>query len=438
MLGVWSVAWLIGVVVAFRVSPRPALVLVVIAGLAMRLAALGGPPLTSDDLFRYSWDGRVQAAGIDPYAHAPDSAALAQLHEGWLWPDARGCAEIDRAPGCTRLNRANVRTIYPPVAEAWFAAVYGVSGIGAHHKAWQVAGLLTDMGAIGLLLVALRRWNRDQRWVALYALSPAPVLEIVNNGHVDGLAIVLVLAALIAIAPGTRQPAVRRQYVFGALIGVAALVKVYPLLFLLTVVAVVPGASVQRLVALIRAGVTAAVLGAIAYAPHVLRVGAKVLGYLPGYLREEHYRQGGRFLIADALRVPHPFAGALSALGFAVVVAWVLWRRPPAAAGAAALMGGLLLAVSPVQPWYAVMLLALATVAAQARWVAIVIAGYPYFFALILDYRYIPGAGMLSYTAAFAVVAFATWVVSRRRRGLPQPTDQRHRASFASSTPRCA
>ena len=45
-----------------------------------------------------------------------------------------------------------MNTIYPPVAEAWFTAVYNVSGgVGAHHKAWQVAGLAADVALVPVL-----------------------------------------------------------------------------------------------------------------------------------------------------------------------------------------------------------------------------------------------------------------------------------------------
>ena len=67
-----------------------------------------------------------------------------------------------------------------------------MTGIDAHHKPWQVAGLVGDLALVGLLPLALRAWGRDERWTALYALSPFPVLEVVNNGHVDGLAALLV------------------------------------------------------------------------------------------------------------------------------------------------------------------------------------------------------------------------------------------------------
>jgi hypothetical protein len=159
---------------------------------------------------------------------------------------------------------------------------------------------------------------------------------------------------------------------------------------------------------LARAGGAAAAVTIVSYAPHVWSVGARVLGYLPGYLKEEHYRQGARFLIADAFHVSHSLAGATSALAVGAVIIWIIWRRPPVPAGAAALMGSLLLAVSPVQPWYGVMLLALATVAAQPQWSAVVLAGYPYFFAVILDQPHMAGIGMFCYVAALAVVVLGT------------------------------
>ena len=34
---------------------------------------------TSDDLYRYAWDGRVQAHGVDPYASPPLEPALARF-----------------------------------------------------------------------------------------------------------------------------------------------------------------------------------------------------------------------------------------------------------------------------------------------------------------------------------------------------------------------
>src|SRR3954454_1231876 len=43
------------------------LALVLALGVLMRLIVLPVEPLLSDDIFRYVWDGRVEAAGVNPY-----------------------------------------------------------------------------------------------------------------------------------------------------------------------------------------------------------------------------------------------------------------------------------------------------------------------------------------------------------------------------------
>jgi len=406
LLAAWALAWVIAVAAAFRLPRRVAVVAILGAGIGLRIAALAGGPTTSDDLYRYSWDGRAQAAGVDPYAYAPNSPAVIGLRDPWLWPDTAGCAALHRRAGCTRINRAPQRTIYPPVAEAWFGAVYRLAGDGARHKPWQVAGLFTELGVLALLPVALRRNGRDPRWLALYALSPVPVLEVVNNGHVDGLAVVAIVAAL-AVIPG--RPTWWRDVAAGALIAVAALVKLYPALL---IVALAGMGGARRYRSLVRAGVTAAVLGVLAYLPHVVRVGRRVLGYLPGYLNEEHYNTGARFLLASLTRLP---AGPVSVLALAGVVAWVLVRRPPVPVAASLLFGTVLLTASPVQPWYAVTLLAVATVAAAPWWAAVAAAGYPYFFAIILGDPHATGYGQVAYGVALVVVAAAGVITASRR-----------------------
>lgn len=51
------------------------------------------PPRTSTDMFRYAWDGRVQAAGISPYAHPPAAPEPAPLRDDWLFPSEGACED---------------------------------------------------------------------------------------------------------------------------------------------------------------------------------------------------------------------------------------------------------------------------------------------------------------------------------------------------------
>ncbi len=145
------------------------------------------PPVFSDDLYRYVWDGRVLLAGVDPYAHAPDSAALASL----------------RDPLFEHINHRELPTIYPPVALLAFASV-----------AWMgVAGPKLLALAAHLLLVLwvprlVRQVGRPGASRVAYgvALNPLLLSEGALNGHVDLLAAALVVGALVAwveTVPGT-------------------------------------------------------------------------------------------------------------------------------------------------------------------------------------------------------------------------------------------
>ncbi|MDQ3897981.1 MAG: hypothetical protein M3326_12200, partial [Actinomycetota bacterium] len=88
-------------------------------------------------------------------------------------------------------------------------------------------------------------------------------------------------------------------------------------------------------------------------------------------------------------------------------------RCPALPSASAALLGALLLAVTPVQPWYAVTLLAVATVAAAPQWSAVALAGYPYFFAVILDAPHAVAIGRLSYGVALVAVAVGSRFYTR-------------------------
>jgi hypothetical protein len=137
------------------------------------------------------------------------------------------------------------------------------------------------------------------------------------------------------------------------------------------------------------------------------------VGYLPGYLKEEHYDGGGRFLLVGALGLSGRAATA-TAIGLLMAgIAWVAWRKPAAPRAAVIVLCALFLVTTPVQPWYAVSLAAMACIAGWPEVIAVVVAGYPYFFAVILDYRHTVVLGRISYGAALVVLVAG--IVRRRR-----------------------
>ena len=198
-----------------RVPVDRAVRLILTGGIALQVAAVCWPPRTSDDIFRYAWDGRVSNHGIDPYAYAPDASQLTWLHVPWLFPPGGG----------TYINRSNVPTIYPPVSQLWFRLVDAVTPDAWGIRAFQIAAALVAIAGSFVLVRVLRSFGRDPRLVAWWAWCPLVVLESGNNGHVDGLATVLTVGAVAALAR-------RRSVLGGALLGAAIGVKLVPALVL--------------------------------------------------------------------------------------------------------------------------------------------------------------------------------------------------------------
>ncbi|TAL22933.1 MAG: DUF2029 domain-containing protein [Frankiales bacterium] len=404
----WWVAWAVAIALLRRVPARRVLLLVVLGAIALRLAAITAVVPLSDDLYRYAWDGRVQASGTDPYRYPPTAPELAELRDDWLFPDDAECERRDKEPGCTIINRPSVRTIYPPVAQAWFVTGHALGASQLEDLGWQLFALLADIATMLLLWRLLLRFERDPRWVAVYAWSPVAVLEAVQNGHVDGLATLFVLAA-VGLAG-------RRPGWSGAALGAATMVKLYPALLL-------PVLLGRRPVRVLTAFLAVCV---VSYVPHVLAVGWDVLGYLPGYLQEEDYDSGDRFLLLRPLGLsgsPGTVVAALLGLTVAVLVLRRVRRSPEdVSREALLLLGSALLVATPVQPWYGLPLAALAALAVRPVWLAIPLAAYPTFFAVV-PAGPSEGAARLG-SACFAAALVAIVVVERRRAGqlaLPGP-----------------
>jgi hypothetical protein len=218
-LSLFAGAWLAFAAAAWLVRgvPKRAAALLILGGCLLGgIATASGPERQSDDLYRYIWDGQVQAAGIDPYAYVPAAPQLAALRENsFLWPDqhtlwcvAPGTQDPDQpgdlVSGCTLINRPTVHTIYPPVAEAYFYAVTELSPQGSRYKPIQLAAVLLALATAVVLLFGLRSLGRDPRSAALWAWCPTVLFESGNGAHVDVLAAFFSVCALVVLARRTR------------------------------------------------------------------------------------------------------------------------------------------------------------------------------------------------------------------------------------------
>lgn len=418
----YGAGWLLfaaAVVVVRKVPRRAATWCVVAASAALALAGLAGPPRNSDDMYRYAWDGAVQASGTSPYAYPPDAANLTRLRDPWLFPPRADGP--DPCPGwdlratsggvCTRINRPSVHTIYPPVAEGWFLVVHALSPSGARHKPMQVGGALLVVAVTGALLRSLRRRGADPRRAALWAWCPLVPLAAVNDAHVDTLGVLLTVLALGAVAEPVRR---------GGLLGAAIAVKLLPGL-------AVPGALARRTRGdWLRIVPAALAVIALAYLPYVLLSGTGVIGYLPGYLREEGYEPGAvrRFALLR-LVVPDAAAGPVAGAAVIATALYVVLRgdRRRPWSGALLVTGVTLLLTSPSYYWYGLLVVALAALDGRWEWLAVPLAGLALYTGNEMG-----APGDTVQTAAYAaasgaVVAGAAW------RRWPRPWRQAHGAA---------
>jgi hypothetical protein len=315
--------------VAERTPTKRALWLIFGIGFLLRIYVLLFDPLLSTDIFRYIWDGRVQAVGINPYRYFPAHDTLAHLRDAVIFP---------------RINRADYAgTIYPPVAEFFFLMV---TRIGENVNVMRLALLGCEAVIVTLVILFLRRMERPTTRVVAYFWHPLPIWEIANNGHVDALAVALMMLGLwVALTGRAMRGAV--------MIALGILVKPYVAPALAPIWRPWDWKMPLAVIAVI----------AICYLPY-LSAGWGVFGFLTqGYLTEEGILSGDDLWLLSIWRLVFG-AHRGDVVAFAAVAALIMLfialsaaRRPnrtiaSSLADTNMLLLVALLLLSPNYPWY--------------------------------------------------------------------------------------
>jgi len=172
-----------------QATPAAPIIWIVRAGVLMRVAFFGTQPILEDDYNRYLWDGAVTAHGLNPYTHSPFDAA-----DGHSGNEKLDLLAKDAGPILERINYPKLRTVYPPVAEAFFALAHWLKPWSL--DAWRAILLAGDFAILGLIALLLQATGRPMAWTALYWWNPLLVKELHNSAHMDILVTLPVLAAL--------------------------------------------------------------------------------------------------------------------------------------------------------------------------------------------------------------------------------------------------
>ena len=175
--------------------------------LLFRCILLPSIPSLSDDIYRYVWEGRVVSEGLNPFALAPDSPALAHLRDATIF---------------SLISRTHLTTIYPPLAQYIFAAA---SFVNYSVYSMKAAFIIFDLATIGLLLLTLNALSLNPLRVALYAINPLVIIEFSGSGHLDSAGICFMMLSLYLCLK-------RKSLCSAAVLALSFLVKLFPLLLL--------------------------------------------------------------------------------------------------------------------------------------------------------------------------------------------------------------
>lgn len=185
---------------AIHISGKSFLALALL-GLVLRLIMFASQPALEDDYYRYFFDGALVTKGLNPYTippslAAPDEPTPADLHENTA-QDTAGDSRLqflDAYPDARKVAYPDVATIYPPVAQAFFALAALVSKFDL--TVWRCLLLFVDLITVYLLLKLLAHLALPRAFVLLYWLNPLLIREIFNAGHMDVLLFPFLLLAL--------------------------------------------------------------------------------------------------------------------------------------------------------------------------------------------------------------------------------------------------
>lgn len=394
----WSATLYLGAVLVILTQPvnRATLWIILGTAVACRIPPLLGPPYLSSDIYRYVWDGIVQHAHISPYRYVPGDPALAFL----------------RAPHQVIFDHINRRdyahTIYPPLAQMLY---YAVTAISPTVLAMKAAMVFFEGVTVAALLALLQETGQRREQVLLYAWCPLLIWEVAGAGHLDAAGMAFIVLALLARIRA-------RPVATGVLLGIAVMIKFYPLVLFPALWWRDKQGSQWKMPAGL-AGVIA--FGYACYAS----VGMRVFGFLGGYAQEEGLQSGTRYFLLELAR-SMPGLRNLQMMAFylfcaAVFGALTIWAWQAAEssesqrslAPAFALAMALMLLFAPHYAWYILWLIPFFTLRPNLP-VLIYLMG---FFYLYTTQYAMPGPGTfylnkILYGASLA--GLLIWLALRR------------------------
>lgn len=296
----------------FVPTKRSTMLVVFGVALIARVAFAGHE--SSNDVYRYLWEGRVQHHGVNPYATPPADPSLTHL----------------RGADHGKINHPEWTAIYGPAAQALFAAVTLFS---PSILAWKCVVLLFDLSVISLLIHLLAARGQSPLWVVGYAWNPLVLWSFAGAAHLEVMVTLALVAALLALEQG-------RAILAGLALALGVLAKA-------TTLVALPILFLPRWRP--RAVVTFVLVVVAGYLPYA-GAGWGVFESLTRFGAEMRFNDFLGFISFGMLEAVELRVLALSVLLLVVIRLW--HRRSHPVDGATMLVGASILVLPTVHPWY--------------------------------------------------------------------------------------
>ena len=342
-----SILYLGSVVLVLKTTPNKTtswglILMIVLSAVFFRISLVPSEPtVLSRDMYRFIWDGRVQAKGINPYRYPPEAEELKDLRDEQIYPS---------------INRKESPTLYPAGAQLFFRLVHFLTGNSvAGFKGIMV---LFDILAILVLMALLKKLGLNRSRIIIYAWNPLVVFEIAYSGHLEGLTVFLMVGALYLATINKKLPGI-------VMLAFSAAVKMYPALLLAAFLN--RGSRVKGLATFV-----ATIL--VLYLPF-LGAGSKISGFLPVYLKNpyESFNLGLKYLLMRLLPGIDYYLLSLLfilCLAGAGLVVFLKNKRDPDISWYAYILTGWLMILMPasLHPWYVILIIPFVAIYPGAAW----------------------------------------------------------------------
>ena len=152
---------------------------IIAIAIILRVVFLFIQPTGSDDYYRYLWDGKVIANGINPYQYAPSDKTLNNLHSETL---------------PLLVNFRDIKTIYPPLSLIMFYLAYMIGG--ETFFGIKILLLLFELFTFLGMYLILKKKKLPLKNIFLYALTPLPIFQFFLDAHIDGIGLTLLIFSI--------------------------------------------------------------------------------------------------------------------------------------------------------------------------------------------------------------------------------------------------